>query len=56
MPALGPERPGHPSDTRQWGERNRTESGVQVSNRRFAIALAVVVVVVGVFALVLYLR
>jgi hypothetical protein len=53
MPDLGPERPGHPSDTRQMVERGRTESGAQVSNPAFLIALAVIVVVVVVLFLLL---
>ncbi|MBL0214911.1 MAG: hypothetical protein IPQ07_13630 [Myxococcales bacterium] len=52
MADLGPERPsGHASDTRQWGERGRTESEPNVSTRRFLILLALLVVALVVFFL-----
>jgi hypothetical protein len=54
LPDLGPERPGHPSETRQMGERGRTETGAQLSNPAFLIALAVIVV--GVVVVLLLLR
>lgn len=53
LPDLGPERPGNPSETRQMGERGRTETDAQVSNRLFFIALGVIVVGVIVFLLLL---
>jgi hypothetical protein len=48
-----PERPGQPSDTRQMVERGRTETGGDVSGRRFLIALVVVAAVIGALAWVL---
>jgi len=54
MPDLGSERPGEATETRQWADRSRTESGANVSDRKFLIALAVIVVVIAIFALALY--
>lgn len=55
LPDLGPERPGHASETRQMVERRRaTETGGEVSNPAFLIALGVIVV--GVVIAVLLLR
>jgi hypothetical protein len=53
LPDLGPERPGQASETRQMVERSRTETGGQVSNPAFLIALAVIVagIVLGVLLL-----
>jgi hypothetical protein len=55
MPDL-PERPGHPSDTRQMVdvERGRTVDGAPVSNPAFLVALGVILAVV--IALWLLLR
>ena len=55
MPDLGAERPGEATETRQMAERQRTESGAHVSDRRFLIALAVILGAIVVFALILYL-
>ncbi len=42
---LGAERPnGHASETRQWGDHGRTAEDHHVSNRRFLIMLAVILV------------
>lgn len=50
MADLGPERPGQPSDTRQWGERGRTDAeAAAISTRRFFILLAILVVALVVF-------
>jgi hypothetical protein len=49
---LGPERPGQASETRQWAERGQTENPSRVSNRRFFIVLAIIVVALLLFALV----
>lgn len=43
MPDLGSERPGEATETRQMVERSRTESGGEVSNPAFLIALGVIV-------------
>ena len=49
---LGPERPGQASETREWGERGRTNSDPHhVSNRRFFLLLALIIVGLVVFAL-----
>ena len=53
MPDLGPERPGQASKTRQLVERGRTDTGDEVSNRTFFIALAVIVALVAALALLL---
>ena len=57
MPDLGSERPGEATETRQLAERGRTEPGgeTNVSDRQFLIALAVIVIVIAVFAIVLWL-
>ena len=54
LPDLGPERPGQASETREMVDRRRaTETGAEVSNPAFVIALAVIVVgIVVVFLLV----
>ena len=49
---LGPERPGHPSETREWVERGRTETPYRFSGRRFFILLAIITLALVVFALV----
>jgi hypothetical protein len=51
MADLGPERPGEGSETRQWGERGRTnqEHGHPVSARFFFIAVAVIVAALVVY-------
>ncbi len=47
---LGPERPGgHASETRQWAEHGRIAENHDVSNRRFLIALAAIVVALVMF-------
>ena len=52
LPDLGQERPGDASETRQLVEHRRaTETGTEVSNRSFLIALAVVVLAIVVIAL-----
>jgi hypothetical protein len=51
MPDLGPERPGQPSETRQMGERSRTETGTEISTPAFLIALGVIVVAIVVIFL-----
>ena len=57
VPDLGPERPGHASETREMVERMRTESGgATVSGRSFWIAFAVIAVVIALFALLLQLK
>jgi len=54
LPDLGQERPGQASETRQMVEHRRaTETGAEVSNRSFLIALAVIVVGIVVVALLL---
>jgi hypothetical protein len=53
---LGPERPGHASETREMGEQGRAQTHrgeVDVSGRRFWIAFAIIVVVIAVFAFLL---
>jgi hypothetical protein len=53
---LGPERPGHPSETRQMGEQGRAQThqgDVKVSGRQFVIALIIIAIVIAGFALVL---
>jgi hypothetical protein len=47
---LGPERPGPPSDTRQLGEFGRDSDPIQVSGKVFWIALAVIAVLIAVYA------
>ena len=54
LPDFGTERPGAASETRQMGERSRTEAGGDISNPSFAIALAVIVI--GIVIVVLMLR
>lgn len=54
-PDLGAERPGQPSETRQWAENMRTHTS-DVSERRFWLALVLIVAAIAGFALVLYLR
>jgi hypothetical protein len=54
LPDLGTERPGAASETRQMGERSRTETGGDISNPSFAIALGVIVI--GIVIVVLLLR
>lgn len=54
VPDLGPERPGAASETRQMGERSRTEAGQpNVSGRSFLIALVVIAAAIVAFALAL---
>lgn len=49
---LGPERPGHASETREWADGGRAATETpRVSNRSFVIALAVILVALVVFAL-----
>jgi len=43
-----------PSETRQWAERARTEDQTKVTNRGFAIAVVVIIIVLAMFALVLH--
>lgn len=53
---LGPERPGHASETREMGERDRAEthqSDVQVSGPRFVIALVIISAAIAAFAAIL---
>jgi hypothetical protein len=52
MPDL-PERPEHPSDTRQMVERGRTQTGGEVSTRQFFIALAAIALAIAGLALLL---
>lgn len=54
LPDLGPERPGQASETRQMVERGRTETGGEVSNPTFFIAL--VVIIAALIAVLLLLR
>ncbi len=43
LPDLGPERPGQASETRQMVETRRaTETGAEVSNPAFLIALGII--------------
>jgi hypothetical protein len=51
MADLGPERPGQASETREWGERQRTEQPHTVSNLRFFIVLALIIAALVAFAL-----
>jgi hypothetical protein len=56
MMDLGPERPGHPSETRQMGEQGRAKTHqeeVNVSGRNFVIALVIVAAAIAVFAYLL---
>jgi hypothetical protein len=53
LPDLGPERPGQASETRQMVERGRTETGGQLSNPAFLIALGIIVVGIVLGALLL---
>jgi hypothetical protein len=47
LPDLGPERPTEPSETRQMVEHRRaTETGVEVGNRPFLIALAAIAIAI----------
>ena len=55
LPDLGPERPGQASETREMVDRRRaTETGGEVSNPAFLIALGVIVV--GIIVIILLLR
>lgn len=54
-PDFGAERPGEPSETRQWAEDMRTHTG-ETLGRRFWLAVAVIIAVLAGFALALYLR
>ncbi len=51
MMDLGPERPGgHASETREWADHGRTAaSDHELSNRRFLILLAIIVVALVMF-------
>ena len=54
LPDLGPERPGQASETREMVERRRaTETGAEVSNPAFLIALGVIIALIVVFFLLL---
>jgi hypothetical protein len=53
LPDLGPERPGQASETRQMGERSRTETGAQISTPAFLIAFGVILVGIVIFLLLL---
>jgi hypothetical protein len=54
LPDLGPERPGQASETREMVERRRaTETGAEVSNQAFLIALGVIVAGIVLIALLL---
>ena len=55
MMDLGPERPGHASDTRQMTEAGRASAhtDANVSGRKFWIAFVVIAAVITVIALVL---
>jgi hypothetical protein len=48
-----PERPGQASETRQMVERGRTETGGEVSNPVFFIALALIVAAIVLVAVLL---
>ncbi|MBA3464886.1 MAG: hypothetical protein H0T46_33440 [Deltaproteobacteria bacterium] len=54
MADLGPERPGEGSETRQWGERSRTnqEMEASVSTRFFFIAVVVIIAALLVYFIV----
>lgn len=54
LPDLGPERPGQASETRQMVERGRTETGGEISNPTFLVALAVIIV--GLVVVILLVR
>jgi hypothetical protein len=54
LPDLGPERPGAASETRQMVERGRTETGGDIGNRSFVVALAIIAI--GIVIVVLLLR
>lgn len=55
LPDLGPERPGQASETREMVDRRRaTETGGEVSNPAFLIALGVIVI--GIVVILLILR
>jgi len=47
---LGPERPGPPSDTRQLAELGRDSDPVRVSGKVFWSVLAVIAVLITVYA------
>ena len=55
MMDLGPERPGHASDTRRMTEADRAtaHTAANVSGRRFWIAFVIIVAVIAAVALVL---
>ena len=55
MMDLGPERPGHPSDTRQMTEqgRARTHTDANVSGRKFWIAFVIIAAAIAAIALLL---
>jgi hypothetical protein len=54
LPDIGQERPGDASETRQLVEHRRaTETGAEVSNRSFLIALAVIVIGIVIVVLLL---
>jgi hypothetical protein len=54
LPDLGSERPTEPSETRQMVEHRRaTEAGIEVGNRPFLIALAIIAVAIVVALLLL---
>ncbi len=47
---LGPERPGgHASETRQWADHGRNAHDHHLSNRRFLLMLAIIVVALVMF-------
>jgi hypothetical protein len=54
-PDLGAERPGHPSETRQWAEDMRRHT-TEVSGKRFWVALVIIVAALVGYALLLYAR
>ena len=54
LPDLGPERPGQASETREMVERRRaTETGGEVSNPAFLIALGVILAAIVLVVLLL---
>ena len=53
VPDLGSERPGQASETRQLVELGRTAQASRVSGRTFWIALLVIALAIGLFALAL---
>jgi hypothetical protein len=55
MSDLGATRTGHASDTRKLAARSRTETGAHVSARAFWIAFAAIMLVIGLFALLLWM-